>query len=226
MTARDAIDLWTWRLDPDPGALAVLSKPERARASRFAFPVHGARYVAARSGLRRVLATYRGVSAADICLAEGPHGKPALADETDLHFNLSHCEDVAFLAVTAAGEVGVDLEALRPFDSGGVERFFSPQERKTLAATPEAERTRAFYQCWTRKEAVLKALGDGLARPLDSFDVDPLSRDCPRVLRFEGEDPAAWRLWHAEPAPGFVGAVAMRAAGAHISKPRWLPYQL
>ena len=226
MMARDAIDLWTWRLDADPGAAAVLSEPERARASRFVSPVHGARYVAARSGLRRVLAAYCGMPAADLCLADGPHGKPALADEAYLRFNLGHCEDVAFLAVTTAGEIGVDIEALRPFDGGGIERFFSPQERKCLAATPEAERMRAFYQCWTRKEAVLKALGDGLAKPLDSFDVDPLSRNCPRVLRFEGEDTAAWRLWHVEPAPGFVGAVAMRAAGAHISKPRWFPYPL
>ncbi|MES1203056.1 MAG: 4'-phosphopantetheinyl transferase superfamily protein [Pseudomonadota bacterium] len=226
MMARDSIDLWTWRLDADPGSAALLTEPERARALRFVFPVDSARYVAARSGLRRVLGGYRGGAPAAIRLAEGPHGKPALADEPYLQFNLSHCEDVAFLAVTTAGEVGVDIEALRPFEAGGVERFFSRQEQNILAAAPQAERMRAFFQCWTRKEAVLKALGNGLARPLDSFDVDMLSCDCPRVLRFadEGEDPAAWRLWHVEPAPGFVGAVAIRAAGSISLRLRGAPF--
>ncbi len=214
--AADEVHLWRIALDA-PADASLLSPDELERAGRFHFARDRRRFVAARAGLRRILARYLGQAPQALGFAYGPQGKPRLAAAgAPPYFNLSHAEGLALVAVTAIGEVGVDLEFPRPIDPGLAARYFAAAEIAALEALPAQERNLAFFRCWTRKEAYLKACGDGVLAPLDRFEVslDPAS---PRVLTIGGdrEEAARWQLAHLEPAPGYVGAVALRAVGWH-----------
>jgi 4'-phosphopantetheinyl transferase len=146
-----------------------------------------------------------------------PYGKPSVV-ATTVRFNLSHSHTIAALALTRDYEIGVDVEQVRPIKEDISGRFFSPRENAALSALPEQEQTGAFFRCWARKEAIVKAIGEGLSHPLDSFDVSIGVNQPAVVERFEGEADARkiWRLAHFEPAPGYAGAVACRTGGAPI----------
>ncbi len=221
-----AADLHIWRsgLDVPAAALASLSDAlaaeERVRAGRFLFEVHRGHFTAARAFLRAVLARYLASEPAALTFAYGPHGKPSLAGAaaaSGLAFNLSHSADRAVLAVTRSREVGIDLERVRALTDFEplARRFFAPAEVAALAEVPPAERERAFFACWTRKEAYLKALGDGLARPLAGFTVSLRPGEPARVLDVAGEpdEAARWALYEFDPWPGFVACVAVRGHG-------------
>jgi 4'-phosphopantetheinyl transferase len=215
--APGTIDLWLWRLDADEAAAArlavLLDGEERARARRFVFPLHAHRFIAGRARLRLILQDYVGVPAAQLRFDYGAQGKPSLvgAPGAALHFNLSHTGDLAALAVSAESDLGVDIETIRPVTEDVAGRFFSAAERAALAALPADERERGFFRCWTRKEAMIKALGGGLSIALDSFDVTLAPGVPPRLLRLAGEPdaPERWSLLHFEPAADCVGAVAV-----------------
>ena len=165
--------------------------------------------------MREVLATYTGQSPAHLRFDYGASGKPSLADDLGVrpHFNLSHTVDLAALAITVDHPLGVDIERVRPLKEDIAGRFFSPAEVAALGALPVDARETAFYRCWTRKEAFVKATGHGLGFPLDSFDVT-LTADAPAILRIAGQSPqqvALWRLLHFDAAPGVVGAIALRS---------------
>lgn len=219
-----------WRFGLDPGADALsalerlLSPDELRRADRFRRPDLRRRFVTARAGLRRVLAGYAGCPAGRIAFAYGPHGKPSLASpagETPFEFNLSHSGEVALLAVTRAGAVGVDVEAVRPMeDHGGrlIGRYFSAREQAEFLALPDGERLAAFFRGWTRKEAFLKAVGTGLATELHSFDISLGPSAPPAVLRV-GDDPGAearWSLREIDPGPGYAAALAVETRGGPL----------
>ncbi|WP_069299282.1 4'-phosphopantetheinyl transferase family protein [Neptunicoccus sediminis] len=203
------IDLWVWDLDTRQNIdLSVLSKEEQQRAGRFVQPLHQNRYGVGRATLRHILAQYTGSAAADLTFRYGANGKPALAG--DVCFNLSHSEQSAALAVTRGCEIGLDLEHYRPVEPDLAERFFSPCERKELAALGPAGFADGFFRCWTRKEAVLKARGEGLSVELNSFDVTLTPDAPPRLLRY-APDPAcvdSLTLHHIDFAPELVGAIA------------------
>ena len=229
--ARGPIDVWSASLEPPRplrGHLAgYLSPDERKRAVRYVFPRHRERFIAGRAFLRLLLAQYLGTDAGDLTFRYGPHGKPALADDQDgLQFNLAHCGSLAVCALARGGaELGVDVERLRPIpDANDVARSsFSPNEVAELESVEGPARLQAFYNAWTRKEAFLKALGDGLARPLDSFDVTLKPDDPPRILRTTGDPEEAERFsLHAlEPEAGYVAAVAARGHGWTVRQVRW-----
>jgi len=172
-----------WRVDldaaPDPAALAALSPAERQRADRFVFPRDGARFVAAHAALRQLLAAQTGIPAARLEFVEGDTGKPALTGPAGaegsevLHFNLSHSQGLALVAVSRGAEVGVDVELERAMPDAMelAGRCFSPQETADLRAAPPAARDRAFLVGWTRKEACIKALGLGLSVDLPKLHV-------------------------------------------------------
>lgn len=209
-----ALHLWWVNLDALRGRLdawrAWLSPDERARAARFHFDRDAGRFVLARSILRLLLARYLDSDPAAVAIEYGEHGKPRLAAGAGPAFNVSHTGGIALLAFTPNVAIGVDIERVQqPPDLADVMRsHFAPQERAAIEAVPAAERLAAFYRCWTRKEAVLKALGWGLARPLDSFEV---SIGEPRLLRMDGEpDVATWRMQAFEPVEGFAAAAAWR----------------
>lgn len=129
-----------------------------------------------------------------------------------MQFNLSHSQGLALYAFALDGNVGVDLEALRPVPDADqiVERFLSPSERAEFRSLPGELKQRAFFQCWTQKEAFLKAVGDGLSLALDRFDVCVSPEGAARLLRIDGDPKSAgrWMMHSLHPAPGFLGALA------------------
>lgn len=189
--------------------LRTLAEDERARANRFHFDQHRRHFVVARSFLRALLARYLDTTAEAVRFAYGPYGKPMLAGEhgeRSLRFNASHSGDWAVYAFVQDHEVGIDVEHIKgDFESEGIaERFFSTREVQTLNALAKEERPAAFFRCWTRKEAYIKAIGSGLSCPLDSFDVTLAPGEPAALSRVEG-----WSLFDLDVAPGYAGALAV-----------------
>jgi len=201
-----------------------LSESERRRAGRFAFERDRARFVVAHGALRSILSSYARVPASQLEIECDPGGKPRLARPGAPRFNLSHSGDTALLAVAWDREVGIDLEAVRAIEDLDVlaASCFSPAERRALASVPEALRLAAFYDGWTRKEAFLKLLGDGLSRPLDSFDVSLVPGEPAALLRVSGGRADEWALQPIEIGPGYRGALACRAPAPKIEVRDWV----
>jgi 4'-phosphopantetheinyl transferase len=199
-----------------PGVAATLSADGRARAARFRFDVHRDRYVAGRGVLRHLLARYLGVGADEVCFRYSAHGKTALhgsAAASGVCFNVSNADSTALIAFTLRRRLGVDPEAIRPMPDWAelANRFFSPAENEAVRALPPEAREAAFFTCWTRKEAYVKAVGGGLSIPLDSFAGSQQPGEPPRLLR-AGDHPrgaAPWSLYGLSPRTGYVGALAV-----------------
>jgi 4'-phosphopantetheinyl transferase len=159
------------------GLLAsILSEDERKRAARFHFPRDAGRWIVSRVVLRSILGSYLGVEASAVRLRAGPWGKPELTASFQgphLQFNSSRSDGLGLYAVARNRRVGVDIERLRPLpDLGAIAaQIFSPRERQTLEELPYVDRCGAFFSGWTRKEAYIKALGEGLVHPLERFTV-------------------------------------------------------
>lgn len=230
---RDEVHVWRGDLAVAPDRLAALAATlapdEHDRAARFHFERDRRRFVAGRGILRAVLARHAGCPATALRFRYGPRGKPALEGDGgggDLRFNVSHSGDLALVAVARGREIGVDVEALRPdLTPGLAERFFSPAEVAALSALPPAARPAAFFACWTRKEAFVKATGDGLSLPLDAFDVSLAPGEPPALLRVADDPhgPDRWRLVALEPAPGFAAALAVEGRDWRLACWAWAP---
>ncbi len=194
-----------------------LSPGERERAARFRLEKHRSRFVAARGTLRELIGKYLGCGPESVEFNYGANGKPHLV-EASLEFNASHSEDYALYAFTLTVPLGVDIEQVRAIASleAIAQSFFSPAERAELLRISAAGRLEAFFNCWTRKEAFVKAVGDGLSYPLDRFDVS-LSEPA-RLLTIDGSTSSAseWSLFTVAPARGYVGAVAIRGSGFRL----------
>lgn len=217
MIPADEVHVWTASLAL-PFEHGYLSPDEVARRDRFVFPVHRERFARGRGLLRAALGTYLGVPPGSLRFMYGDREKPALVGEP-LQFNLSHSEDCWMLAVSAARPLGVDVEATRALDDFErmAERFFAPGERTALRGSPD--KLAAFYRGWTRKEALMKATGQGMALALDAFEVD---LDRPRLL-WHAHDPGAPARWTLAdvPAPeGFAAALAVEGSGWRLIGPR------
>jgi 4'-phosphopantetheinyl transferase len=202
-------------------AIGALSAEEVERAARLQRARDRERFINGRAWLRQVLGRYLGVAANAVVLTQGPHGKPSLAgSHAALQFNLSHSGGVALLAVCRAPAVGVDIEAVLPMDDceAIARRHFAPAEWQRWSSLPQPRKLPAFYACWTRKEAYVKALGGGLSVPLDGFEVAFEPGAPPALLSVGGSAQAAsvWTLWALEPAPGFVAAVVAQGRGLSL----------
>src|SRR5947199_1461088 len=216
----DAIDVVVSRPAVRPEAVragaALRSDAERQRASRFRFDRDRDQFIVRRARLRQLLGARLGTRPESVELVYGAYGKPALARrfaDSDLRFNVSHCDDVTLYAFSCGREIGVDVEAVRVIreadDIAG--RFFSRRENQAYRALEPRDRPLGFFQCWTRKEAFIKALGDGLSYPLDRFDVSLTPGEPAEILRVEAMsgDCCGWRMESLSPAPGFVAAVVI-----------------
>jgi 4'-phosphopantetheinyl transferase len=192
----------------------LLSDVERQRASRFAFDRDRRRFTVARARLRQLLSARLDVRPEAVELTCGAHGKPSLAGrfaDSDLRFNVSHSDDVAVYALSRGREIGIDVEAVRavPDADDIAARFFSRRENEAYRTLDPCDRPLGFFNCWTRKEAFIKALGDGLYHPLDRFDVSLSPGEPARILRVEDTpgNACGWALDSFSPGPGLIGAV-------------------
>ncbi|WP_426211261.1 4'-phosphopantetheinyl transferase family protein [Massilia sp. TWP1-3-3] len=221
--AQHEVQLWCANVGDFSSELASLqaslAPDELARAGAYRFAVDKVRYVTARGLLRRLLGHYLGLPAAALQFRYGPQGRPALCalrHPRAPHFNLSHSDEMIVYAVSERHELlGVDVERSRALpDMLDISaRFFSKRESATLAALPSGEQQDAFFRCWTRKEAAVKALGTGLSHPLDNFDVT-LVAGAPAQLHWHAAPApalAAWTLHGFEPAAGYIAALAVGA---------------
>jgi 4'-phosphopantetheinyl transferase len=220
----DEVHLWQARLDFSDSTVetlrGVLHPDEAARADRFHAEVHRRNFVVARGCLRKLLGSYLGVDPREVQFAYLEHGKPILAESTNpkgLNFNLAHSGSRALYGLTLGRQIGVDLEHVRTDFSVDeiARRFFSAGEVDRLSRTPGHLRSQAFFNCWTRKEAFIKAIGIGLSLPLDQFEVSLAPGEPAALLRTQWDDAEAsrWSLRAVEARPGYVAAVAVEGRG-------------
>jgi 4'-phosphopantetheinyl transferase len=190
---------------------ALLSEDELARAERFHFDWLKRRYIVAHGRLRAILAFHTGIPARKLRFRITQYGKPSLEPSCDFHFNLSHSDELAAVAV-GPNELGVDLEFIRPLEDfeNVATSFFSVREIDELQRYPAAERLRAFYRCWTRKEAFVKAIGEGLSIPLSSFVMSLTEKEAALLETSPPERATDWTVIALDPGSEYVGAVAVR----------------
>jgi 4'-phosphopantetheinyl transferase len=231
----------------------TLAPDELARANRFHFPQDRARFVVTRGALREILGQYLGLTPEQVRFGYGPVGKPVLAVgggageresgrageqgnggagergnggvEVSLEFNLAHSGRLALFAVARGRRVGVDVEQIRPnvaCEKLAV-RFFAPEEQAQLLALPADLRIEAFFACWTRKEAFVKARGEGLALGLDQFAVSVAPGEPAVLLRaaFDPDEASRWTILALSPAPGYTAALAVEGHGWRLTCRQW-----
>lgn len=214
------VHLWRVFLDhpimPVEQLAQTLSADEYVRAERFYFERDKNRFIVARALLRTILGSYLSLAAQQVQFCYGHRGKPALAKihaQSGLYFNLSHSQELAICAVTRDRDLGVDLEFIRPINEAEqiAKRYFSGRENAVFQALSPDQKTAGFFHHWTRKEAYLKAIGDGLAADNDCFDetvATAESRESDRAIR--------WFLRSFSPAPNYQATVAVEGKGWDI----------
>jgi 4'-phosphopantetheinyl transferase len=202
-----------------------LDQDEQSRAARFIVPEPRIQFILSRALLRIALGRYLRTEPREIRFRTAEHGKPELGEQSGLHFNLSHTEGTTVIAVTRAGQVGVDVERIRenldPLQLGA--RFFSQKESEWLRSQPPAQRFAAFFACWTAKEAYIKARGSGLSTPLADFEVIPHPGNAELHLEIYGEpeDSKHWSMWQLDLGPDLRSAVAIEALNCQVRIGRW-----
>ena len=228
----DEVHVWHAALNQPAAAVRDLSRSlapdETARAARFHFQRHRDDFVVARGVLRALLGRYLNVAPSGLRFSYTRYGKPYLPDEIrhdGLCFNVSHSHERALYAFTRGREIGVDVEYVRPEMATEqiAERFFSAGEVASLRSLPAGLQPRGFFNCWTRKEAYIKARGEGLSLPLDCFDVSLLPGE-PAALLATRDDPGEALRWslHELPADeGYVAALAVAGGDLRVTHRRW-----
>jgi 4'-phosphopantetheinyl transferase len=223
-----SVRAWRIELRQPPAAVAraaaLLAPDERERAARFHFERDRERFVLARGALREILAGCVGAEPAALRFVYSAAGKPALAPGlaagTPLSFNLSHSHQLALLAVTSGAAIGADVEHARDLPDlvSMARRFFAPGESRRLLALPREAQAAAFYRCWTRKEAYLKARGEGLPGGLDRFEVAFGLDERPALLATHDApaEAAHWSMLDLDLGPGYAAAIAVRATNTQM----------
>lgn len=228
----DEVHVWRATLDQTTSQIEnfrhTLAADEQARAERFYFRRDREHFIVARGVLRALLGFYLNKAPECLSFRYSSHGKPALARESGgdtVRFNLSHSRGVALYAVTRGREVGIDLEYIRSdLEVEQIaERFFSCREIATLRALPIDLRTYAFFLCWTRKEAYIKARGEGLSLPLDQFDVSLIPGEPAALLSTHrgSHEALRWSLQELTPAPSYVAALGVEGHGWGLACWQW-----
>jgi 4'-phosphopantetheinyl transferase len=226
------VGVWLVRLDLAPETVArlarLLGEDERRRAARFHSRPDARSFIVGRAALRKILGDCLGVDARAVHFAVGARGKPELAGPfqgTAVRFNASRSGTLGLYAVTRVGRVGVDIECRRPLpDLEAIAGWvFSPREREGLRALPSARRAEGFLNCWTRKEAYVKAIGEGLSYPLERFTVSLAPGAAARLEHVE-DDPAEAERWTVvafDPDPDHVAAVVVEGRPSRLVRHTW-----
>ena len=227
-------DVHVWRVNlNEPSTvvdsmLQVLTSDERNRAERFHFQRDRDHFIVGRGTLRKLLGHYLKEEPGRVQICYGPFGKPALVEECDnagLRFNVSHSHGLALYAFSRDLELGIDLEFVRDdFATDDIaRRFFAPGEVEKLRTIQPQLRAEAFFTCWTRKEAFIKAVGKGLSLPLDEFEVSFAPDEPPAVLTVKDKmmDAARWSIRDLSPGPGFVAAIAIEGCARQLNCWQW-----
>lgn len=212
------IHVWRASLDPPEPCVqhlsSILSDAEHARAAQFCFERDRKRFITGRGLLRLILGRYLHISPAALHIQAEATGQPVLAASQagGIEFNVSHSHGVVLYALTNGRRIGIDIERIRagPHVDALVDRVLSPRERAVFRALPQEQRPAAFFCAWTRKEAYLKACGQGLSRPLDRIDVSlsPFEPERPLSVHGDPQKPSGWSLHGLTPAPGYAAALA------------------
>lgn len=227
-------DVHVWCASLDLSASQVkslqdsLARDELSRAGQYQFQKDRDHFIVARARLREILGRYLKTAPQELRFCYGPYGKPALVaniDKQTLHFNVSHSHGMALYAITREREIGIDLERVRPglMDEKLAECCFSPQEVGQLHKLPENLQQKAFFTCWTRKEAYLKARGEGLHLELDSFDVSIAPGEPAALLRSSAgpEEISRWSIYDLDVGPDFAAALMVEGHGMQINSWQW-----
>jgi 4'-phosphopantetheinyl transferase len=218
--ADDEVQVWRVELDvlapSEPHWLSLLAPDEQDRARRFRFDRHRRRFATTRGVLRTLLGSYLNAEPRSVRFRYSDKQKPALDAafaQGCLQFNVSHSEELALLAFTRAREIGVDVERVRENSNieGIAKHFFSESEREALASLPASEKQAAFYRCWTRKEAFIKAIGEGMSLPLHQFDVSLAPGQPAELLatRPDPEEKKRWSVWTLDAGAEFAAALVV-----------------
>jgi len=224
---RGEVHIWRLWLDILPREVeslqAALSKSETERAEKFHFQKDRNRFVAAHSYTRWILGRYLKLPPEQILITFNEYGKPELDHINHLgafKFNLSHSDSVGLFAVTNEMRLGVDVERIMYKDNIEeiAQRFFSAEEVEQLLAQPASQRGEAFFRCWTRKEAYIKAIGGGMSIPLNQFEVTFVSGVPPQIIQIGGDrsEAARWALHHIHPGEEYVGALAVEGQAIEL----------
>ena len=230
--AEGTVHIWRVNLDQPQEVVQAMEEllpdEERERAKRFTYERDARRYKVSHGALRSILSGYLGIKTSEIRFQFGKQGKPALEGEQGvvrLQFNLAHSHEHALVAVTRSGEIGVDIEYLRPIDylPRLAEQVLTDKEQKVLRRLTSAQQQNFFFRCWTRKEAIIKANGAGLAQSLDLVEVTFIEKETVILPRLgETEDGyEEWRLNQLNSGMGYVGAVAIRNKPFKVDYRQW-----
>jgi 4'-phosphopantetheinyl transferase len=225
--------VWCAPLDPPEESVhrfrELLSPDEVARVDRFRFDRDRRRSTVARGVLRTLLGGYLGEDPRRIAFRYESHGKPALAGppaERGIRFNVSHSGEIALFAFTLGRELGVDVELVHSMEDAEqiAKSFFSAAENAAFRSLPRELRDEAFFNCWTRKEAYIKAVGEGLSFPLHVFDVSLVPGEPACLL--DSRDPEQAERWSLcglpDPAPGYKAALVVEGSGWEVACWRWV----
>jgi 4'-phosphopantetheinyl transferase len=227
---RHEVHVWRALLDQPQSLnafLASLAPDEQERAARFLFQKDRERFIAARGLLRAILSRYLNLRPDDLYFGYGAHGKPFLARAPcgDVRFNVSHSHGLALFAFARERDLGIDVEQMRLEVAGQriAERFFSACEVAALRGLPAEQHTEAFFNCWTRKEAYMKARGEGLSLPLDQFDVSLAPGQPPALLRtaMTASETSRWSMIELAPAAGYKAALVVEGRDWQLRRWQW-----
>lgn len=227
-------EVHVWRATLDLTASCVqslqhtLTADELSRAARFYFQKDRQHFIVARGLLRAILSRYLDMEPGQLRFCYSDYGKPSLAPtsgQKTLSFNLSHSDGLALYAMTRGRETGIDLEHVRSVAEAEqiAERFFSAQEKAVFRALPASLKHKAFFTCWTRKEAYIKARGEGLSLPLHQFDVSLVPGEPAALLNVRGDpqEVSRWSLRELIPAPGYVAALVVKGHNWRLACWQW-----
>jgi 4'-phosphopantetheinyl transferase len=210
------IHVWTLRTNTPCNEIArfeeLLAPDERSRAAQFRVSRPRESFILTRAALRHLIGQYLGQRPSSVSLQNGPHGKPTLSHNSELQFNVTHSGEMAAIALTQGCDIGIDIEQIRLFPDleQVATRSFCYEEAAEINSLPAGERERAFFACWTRKEAYIKAIGVGLSRPLDTFRVAAKPDASENLLFLEDatNTSESWTLRDLQLGPDYAGAIA------------------